>query len=218
MEDVKIIQKPDSISWEDIHNLLLAAHKRNIEKGIVLKFAQMSGEEIEEKLGEEGRCWVALDGEKLVGTTSVSFFIGKGWWNNGKKVAHGCFTGILKSYQGTGILEELNAKKYEYIKAVGVDMNSGDTAEDNIIVRKVLAKDNYKTVAFFASDSSHYSVRLVKWLNKCPFTDRYIDRRFKISKIITKLRYKPGQIERSRFTTFLSNKIYYWVKKYYGDL
>lgn len=217
MEDIKIIQKPDSVSWDDIHNLLMEAHQKNFKNGIVLRYAKMPGSEIEKTLGKEGRCWVAMDGDKLVGTTSVTFFKGKNWWNKGKKVAHGCFTGILKSYQGIGILEELFAKKYEYELECGTDMNEGDTAEGNKIVRKKFAKDGYKTVAFFASKSNHYSVRIVKWIGECPFTDKYINRRCKISEKLTKWQYKPGKVERSKIVSLMcraANKI---VKIFYGD-
>ena len=125
MEEIKVMPKPDWVSWDDIHELLLKAHKKNIEQGIILGYPQMPGEKIKQKLGEEGCCWVALDGDKLVGTTSVTYFQGKSWWNRGKKVAHGCFTGILREYQGIGIIEELNAKKYEHIRSMGVDMTEG---------------------------------------------------------------------------------------------
>ena len=202
MEDIKIVQKPDWISWDDIHNLLLEAHKRNIEKGIVLQYAQMPGAWIKEKLGDEGCCWVALDGDKPVGTTSVTYFQGKSWWNKGKKVAHGCFTGILREYQGIGLMEELNAKKYEHIRSMGVDMTEGDTAETNKTVLKVFGKDGYKVVSYFSSSSQHYSVRIVKWLNGCPFSDEYIAKRRIWSEKLTKLQYKPGKIERSRVLSF----------------
>ena len=39
--DIKIMQKPDWVSWDDIHELLLEAHKKNIKNGIVLKNAQI---------------------------------------------------------------------------------------------------------------------------------------------------------------------------------
>lgn len=208
MEEIKIVEKPDWISWDDIHELLLQAHKRNIEKGIVLKYAQMPGDWIREKLGDEGCCWVALDGDKPVGTTSVTYFQGKSWWNKGKKVAHGCFTGILREYQGIGLMEELNAKKYEHEKAHGADMNEGDTAETNKTVLKVFGKEGYKVVAYFApKNSDHYSVRIVKWLNGCPFSDDYIDRRCKWSKRLTKWQYKPGKIVRSRIFSFICRKV-----------
>jgi hypothetical protein len=217
MEDIRIIEKPNNISFDDIHNLLMEANKRNFKNGIVLRYAKMPAEEIIKTLGKEGRTWVAMDGDKLVGTTSVTFIKGKDWWNKGKKVAHGCFTGILKSYQGIGIMEELNAKKYAYILASGADMNQGDTAENNKIMRKVLEKDGYKTVEFFSSKSSHYSIKIVKWLSECPFTEKYINRRYKISEKLTRWQYKPGKIERSRIVSLFCKVAKKVVKIYYGD-
>lgn len=207
MEEIKVMAKPEWVSWDEIHELLLAAHKKNIEKGIVLRNSQLPGEEIKKVLGEEGVCWIAMCGDKLVGTHSVTFFQGKGWWNYGKKVAHGCFTGILKEYQGIGILDEFYKRYYEYILEKGVDITEGDTAEDNHIMRKILEKGGSKTVSFFASKSNHYSVRTVKWLNGCPFSDKYIERRFKIAKFLTKLQYKPGKIKRNRLLSFVCAKI-----------
>ena len=207
MEEIKIIQKPDWVSWDDIHELLLAAHKRNIEKGIVMKYAQMPGEEIKKKLGDEGVCWVALCGDKLVGTTSVTFFIGDAWWNKGKKVAHGCFTGILKEYQGIGILDEFDKIYNEYILEKGVDMSEGDTAEDHRIMLTILKKRGSKIVSFFAPHSNHYNVRTVRWLNGCPFSDKYIERRFKIAKFLTKLQYKPGRVKRNYLLSYICARI-----------
>lgn len=204
MEDIRIIPKPDNISYDDIHELLLEAHKKNYKNGIVLQYTQMTGNQIKEKLGKEGQCWVAMDGDKLVGTTSVTFFQGENWWNKGKKVAHGCFTGILNQYQGLGIMEELNQKKYDYIIEHGVDMTEGDTAETNKTVLKVFGKQGFKIVAYFApKGSDHYSVRLVKWLNGCPYTDEYINKRCKWSERLTKWQYKPRKKERSKIISFL---------------
>ncbi len=197
MEEIKIVEKPEWVSWDDIHELLLQAHKKNYDKGIILGYTQMPGSKIKEKLGDEGQCWVAMDGDKIVGTTSVTYFQGTSWWNKGKKVAHGCFTGILREYQGIGIMEELNAKKYEHEKAHGADMNEGDTAENNITVLKVFGKEGYKVVSYYAPPTNHYSVRIVKWLNGCPFSDKYINRRFRIAKILTKLQFKPGRVQRN---------------------
>ena len=202
MEDIRIIQKPDNVSYDDIHELLTLAHKKNYEKGMVLNYSRMSGEEIQKKLGKEGRTWVAMDGDKLVGTTSVTYFQGKSWWNHGKKVAHGCFTGILKEYQGIGLMEELNAKKYDYIRNMGVDMTEGDTAETNYTVLKVFGKDGYKMVSYYAPNPNHFSVRIAKWLNGCPYSDQYIERRYKIAKMLTHWQYKPGKVERARIVTF----------------
>ena len=55
MEEIKIMEKPEWVSWDDIHQLLLAAHKKNIEKGIVMKYAQLPGEEIRKKIGKAAK-------------------------------------------------------------------------------------------------------------------------------------------------------------------
>ena len=214
MKEITIMEKPEWISWDDIHELLLAAHKKNIEKGIIMGYAQMSGEEIRKKLGKEGVCWVALCGDKLVGTNSVTFFRGKGWWNYGKTVAHGCFTGILQEYQGIGILDEFYKRYREYILSKGVDFSEGDTAEDNHIMRKILEKRGAKTVSYYSTRSNHYNVRIVIWLKRCPFSDKYIERRFKISKFLTKLQYKPGRIKRNIFISFACARIKQLMKIY----
>lgn len=203
MEEITIKQKPDEISWDDIHNLLVEAHKKNVKKGIVLRYAQMTGDEIEKLLGKEGCCWVAMDGSKLVGTTSVTFFNGKSWWNKNKKVAHGCFTGILSNYQGIGIREDFDAKTVAYMRKMGADMIEGDTAENNKIMRKIWEKQGVKIVAYFASASNHYSVRSAYWLDGCPFSERYIKFRFNLSKYLTKLQYKEGKIERNKLLSLM---------------
>lgn len=208
MDNISIMPKPDWISWDAIHELLLEAHKKNIEKGIVMRYAQLPGSEIKKKLGDEGCCWVALDGEKLVGTTSVTFFQGKSWWNKGKKVAHGCFTGILKEYQGIGILDEFNVLYREYMLRNGADITEGDTAEDNRIMRKVLERSGHKTVSYYvAPKGDHFSVRVVKWLKGCPFSDKYISRRFALAKFLTHLQYTPQVKERSRLLTHIVVRI-----------
>lgn len=177
-----------------------------------MRNAQLPGEKIKKRLGEDGVCWVAFCGDKLVGTHSISFFMGKNWWNRGKKVAHGCFTGILKEYQGIGILEEFYKKYRDYAIEKGAYISEGDTAENNRIMRKILEKGGSKTVSFFASDSMHYSVRVVKWYSECPFSDKYIERRFKIARFLTKLEYKPGRIERNYFLTRICGRIKWMLR------
>ena len=87
MDDIKVMPKPDWVSWDDIHELLMAAHKRNIEKGMTMNTTTMSGEDLKKHLGEEGRCFVAFCGDQLVGTTSVAISIGKKWYDKGKVVS-----------------------------------------------------------------------------------------------------------------------------------
>ena len=217
MDEIKIIEQPDWISWDDIHNLLLEAHKKNIEKGYKSSFALMPGYKIKEKLGEEGRCWVALDGDKLVGTNAVYFYVGRYWWNKGKTVAHSCLTGILQKYQGIGILGKMDAMLVAYVRECGIEMIEGDTAESNQTMLKLVKSGGYKVVGVLAPKSPHYSVRFVKWFGECPFTDKYINRRCKISEKLTKWQYKPGRKERSKIVSLFCKIINKLTKIYYRD-
>lgn len=208
MEGIKVMPKPEWVSWDDIRELLLAAHKKNIEKGMTMNTATMSGEDLKKHLGEEGRCFVAFCGDQLVGTTSVRISVGKQWYDNGKIVSKGALSAILPKYQGMGILEEMNELRDVYIAEKGVQVMEGDTPEENKTVRKFVAKNGFKEVRYFpASHQNHFSVYFVKWLDGCPFSDKYIKRYFNISVILTKIQFKPGKVERSRMLSSICKKI-----------
>lgn len=199
MEEIKVMPKPEWVPWDDIHELLMVAHKRNIEKGMTMNTTTMSGEDLKKHLGEEGRCFVAFCGDQLVGTTSVAISIGKKWYDKGKIVSKGAMSAILPKFQGMGILEEMNELRDAYIAEKGVQVMEGDTPEDNMVVRNFVARNGFKEVRYFpASHQNHFSVYFVKWLEGCPFSDKYIKRKFNFSKRLTKLQYKSGKVERSR--------------------
>ena len=203
MEEIKVMEKPDWVSWDDIHELLLVAHKKNIEKGVVMNTTTMSGKELKDHIGNHGRCFVAVCGDKLVGTTSVKIDIGKRWYDKDKKIAKGMMSAILKQYQGLGLLEEMNELRDTFVEENGVQMLEADTAEENVMMRKILAKKGFKEVRFFpAAHQNHFSVYFAKWLDDCPFSDEYIAKRCRWSEKLTRLQYKPGKIERSRVLSF----------------
>lgn len=208
MEEIKVMEKPDWVSWDDIHELLLTAHKKNIEKGMVMNTTTMTGMEIQKHIGEDGRCFVALCGDKLIGTTSVRISKGNNWYDKGKIVSKGALSGILPKYQGMGILEEMNELRDNYISSQNVQIMEGSTPEDNMVIRKFVARNGFKEVRFFpARSQNHFSVYFVKWLDGCPFSDNYIARKFKWSKIVTMLQYRPGRVERNRLLSFICEKI-----------
>lgn len=201
--EIKIMLKPEWISWDDIHSLLLIAHQKNIKKGITMAVPQLSGEDFHKKLGSDGQCLVALDHDTLVGTTSMVYYKGTHWYDKGKFVAYSMGTGILPNYQGLGIAEELYRLRDIYVREKNVDLMRADTAENNVYIRKTSKHDGWVDVDFISAKSGHYSVVFVKWLTNCPFTEAYINRKFRISKFLTKLQYKPGRIERSKVLTII---------------
>ena len=196
MDDIQIIPKPEWVSWEEIHEVIYAAHQVNRDRGLYYKTATMSGEQLEKRL-RGGACFVALKGKKVVGTKSVKTYLGKQWYNKGHDVAHMMLSGVLPEYQGWGIYEDLTAAANRYVKKNGIRMLQGGTSERNELVRKMAAIQHYVTVDYETQVGvNYYSVIFVKWLDGNPFPMWYCKLRFALSKAWVLFRYKPGKIER----------------------
>ncbi len=196
MEEIKVIPKPDWVSWEDIHELLLKANKTNEKRCFSMAGLTCSPEELEKQV-ENGMCVVALHGDKLVGVSACSFNCTQRWYNKNEKSARKFMSGIMKSYQGCGILGEIDTVLDNYIKNSGCGFIVASTAVMNTAVRKQAQLGGYKELTYISfPDTLYYSVIFGKWLNECPFSDRYIRFRFWLSKIYTKTRYKVGRVER----------------------
>ena len=52
---IQIMEKPDWVSWDEIHEVLWRAHEKNREKGIIMAYPSLSGEEIKNKIGNKGK-------------------------------------------------------------------------------------------------------------------------------------------------------------------
>ena len=194
MAEIIVVKKPDWVSWDTIHDVLEEAHKVNKKKGFEMINSHLTGEKIKNKVGE-GICAVALDGDKVVGTSSVSILKGDRWYSKGKKVAHLCLTGILKRYQGCGIKEMLNKFCWDYAKEIDAYIVQANTAEMNITVRK--EKGDMIDVCYEVfPKTDYYSVFFAYWFNGCPYPLWYCRFRCKLSEIYIKTRYKPRKVER----------------------
>lgn len=195
MADIRIIEKPEYISFDDIHDLLYKAHQINREKGFNVKTAEMSGSELAHHLEPEGKCFVAMDGDKLVGTTSYRIRERNYWCAKGK-VADRVLAGVLPEYKGQGISSKLFQIVLENAKAGGLRYVESSTAEENEIVQKINLKDGYKYIDFRSTKADHYTVVMLQWIDGCPYAAWKIKARFLLKKYYIKIRYKPGRIKR----------------------
>ena len=195
MPDIKILEKPDWITYEDIHELLYAAHASNREKGFNVNTATMSGKELETHLGKTGKCFVALDGDKLVGTASYRI-LNRNYWCAQGDVVDRILVGVLPEYKGQHISSMLFKKVLDEAKANGYKYIESRTAENNEIVQIINKKDGYRYIDFVSTKADHYTVVMLQWLEECPYSIKQTDRYFKIKRFLVKLRYKPGRIKR----------------------
>ena len=102
MNDLKIMPKPDYVSWEDVSELLQKANKVNEKKGFSMSDLNLPPDSLKQQIEGEGFCVVALVDDKLVGVSACNIGVMVMWFNKRKKCARKFMTGILKSYQGMG--------------------------------------------------------------------------------------------------------------------
>lgn len=196
MEEITYTIKPDWVTWEAVKECLLRAHEPNRAKGIVMHNQYMRPDEFEGHL-KDAHCFVALKGEEVVGFMAFKILKCKKWWAKGQNVIYNCMDAIIPEYQGSDVYLELRRFREQHIKETGLRIIQSTTAENNTMVLKISAKRGGKNVRLIASsDTDYYSVVMVRWLDGCPFSDRYIDLRFKLSCFLTKLLYKPGKKRR----------------------
>lgn len=195
MNTIDIIEKPDSIPFEVIQGIIQEAHAENIKKGIVTRTATMSAKELEDRVGKDGVCFVAMDGDTVAGTMSCKEGTVHSWFHNGRtfKVL---LIGVLPAYQGKGITSMLFKAVEEEAKQRGFNTLFLDTPEGNTNARQIFTRKGYKHVGYFAAKTGHYSVFLMKWLDGCPFSDRYCVFRYQLKRAYIRCRYTRSGTKR----------------------
>ena len=197
MEEIRIKEKPDWVSWDEIHDVLWAAHKRNREAGMDMKYPSLPGDQLKELLKDGGQCFVALEGRKVVATGSYRIFKRRRWYNpKREKMISLLLDGILPEYEGKGIYSKLYHYREEHLKSLGFNLIDMDTAENNANIQKVFLKQGFRFVDFESYQTPHYSIMMAKWLNGCPYSKWECWWRFHWRKLRTKAIWKPGQVRR----------------------
>ena len=46
---IQIIEKPDWVSWDEIHEVLWKAHENNRENGVFMSYPSLTGDEIKKE-------------------------------------------------------------------------------------------------------------------------------------------------------------------------
>lgn len=195
---IKIVEKPEWVSWDDIHDVLWKAHEKNRSKGIIMSNPSLSGNEIKNKIGRGGEMLVAMDGQKVVGTLALIKKTGNKWYCNGD-YGYLCFGAVLPEYSGKGIYRSLYQLAEITAKQMDLPVLTRDTNEHNARMLKITKQEGYYFVDYKIC-KDHYNIIRAKWLNGCPFPGWHIKMRFLLSKLYKKVRYrmdsKKGKVKR----------------------
>lgn len=192
MGKILFMEKPEWVSWEDICECIHASHQTNKKWGFEMLNSRITASELSERL-KGGKCFVALDNQKVVGTVSLKILKNnKKWWAKGI-VSYHCYDAILPSYRGTDVYLGLKQIRDKYDKDMGIQMIQCNTAEHNKTIIKINEKTGYKRVQFapVGNGGNYYSVTMVKWIDKCPYSDRFINLMYNLTKFVSKTFFTP---------------------------
>ncbi len=177
-----IVPKPDNVSWQEVKNCLVVAHEINRKNGINMSHYQWPAEQIGEYVASSGEMFLAMDGDKVVGTLGIKERVGNYWYAKGK-YAYLCFGSIIPSYKGRGIYKSLNEVCEEYARKNHFNVLIFDTHSKNKHMQEISSKGGFRFVRFFqARNRDHFSVVMAKWLNSCPYSRFYCRFMFLMSK------------------------------------
>lgn len=180
---IRVIRKPESMSWEDISRCLYEAHAGNRERGIRMLHSHWPADQLKEYIGDTGMTFVIMDGDKLVGTGSFRERIGKKWYARGP-YAFLCLDGIVPGYAGRGIYTLLCSEREKFIREKGYAVMTLDTHERNFHMQQVAERQGFRKVNYFlVSTKDHYNVIMAKRLDGKPYPALYSWFRFNYAKM-----------------------------------
>lgn len=179
-ESIVICEKPDSLSWEQISDVLVFSHAENRKKGVFLPYPHLPPDEIRKKIEGKGVMLVAMKGVELVGTSAIVFIKRRIWCGSGK-YAYCCFASVSPNHSGQGIYRRLLEEREKIALSRGYKRMLFDTHEGNSRVIAITKKAGFRPVDYRIR-KDHNSILMAKWLDKQPYPD------FVISLVFTLLR------------------------------
>ena len=195
-KEIIYCEKPDSISYDEIHEVLWKANEENRDKGFQLATAQMTGEQLKERIGDDGHCFVAMADGQVIGTLSLRYVDRNAWFVRGR-IADYILSAVLPEYQGYHVNSALTQLAFDAAKRDGCQVIELDTAENNEHAIKVYEHFGFQLVGYKANPrGDHYSVIMAKWFDGCPFSKGYVRFRYGMRRLYVRLRYKENKEKR----------------------
>ena len=193
--EIIVVEKTDCISWNDIHEVLWAAHETTRQMGIYYPTSEMTGDELEEFIrARNGRCYVAMDGDKVVGT--VSCYVE----NVHTRLFRGKFlslalSGIIPQYKGKQIFSKLYNVCYNYAKSAGLKGMIYGTAEKNYTMRRIFENKGFVYYrCSYNKKKKRFVVGGIYCFDKLPHGKTYYALIFKLKQMLAHVRYTTNKI------------------------
>ncbi|WP_297674449.1 GNAT family N-acetyltransferase [uncultured Bacteroides sp.] len=180
--DLKVIPKPDEISWESITKLLHEAFTEHVEQGLHYSACDQTAE-ITRKRCENGICLIALFNGVLVGTGTVSFFK-----KEGEKYASLSQMAVLPEYKKFGFGSKIRDEIIKICFENGIEAIYCNTSEKAIKIVNWYVNAGWQKVGMCSyRETNYYSVIFRYPIMGHKYTRFNVVFRYNLSKIICKL-------------------------------
>lgn len=167
-DNIRIIPKPDNITWEEITELIHLAFKEKAERGLKYLATYQDIETTKKRVGD-GICLVALLDHKLVGTGSIRFFQPHSKykkWHNKAIYAYSGQLAVHPDYKKLGIGSMLQEERIKIAIANNADEFLSHTSIHAKDIHAFLKKFGFKKIELISgAATNYYAVRFRLPLN-----------------------------------------------------
>ena len=184
-----IREKNKEEAYNDIHDLLWQANASNREQGFHLRTAEYTEQELKNKIGEDGKTFLAMDEEVIAGTISVRYVKRNKWYYKGVLPDY-IFAAVAPGYQGQGVNSLLSEAVFNEVKNKGYKAIELETASRNAHAIAVYKHLGFKLVDFVhRGKADHHSVVMIKWFENQPYSELKRKVNFMIRKVKTVIKF-----------------------------
>lgn len=192
--DCIVTEKPSDVSFDEIHQVLWEANAANRSKGFVLNTSKYSGQKLAEKIGEDGKCFVATSNGRIVGTSSVRIVERNKWYMKGK-IPDLMLAAVIPEYQGKGVLTMLVNEVLKFSTENNFNAVELDTAEDNTHAIGVYHHLGFELVDYKKiQNTDHFSVVMVRWMADKPYNDMKRRIMYAYRRLATRSKYRLKKV------------------------
>ncbi len=193
MNNIKIIEKTKAISWEEITDVIHDAYAEREKQNLHFAAFKSTPEENAQKI-LDGKCFVALDGKRVVGLVflrcpSWPYLTkndGRGKWYCDEKYGMVINLAVKEEYKKNGIGRRLLERLIEECKKQKLDSIMIDTSSKLKDLNKFYASFGFKKVDYISwSTTNYYTIVRRLCLNGKKYNGLYRYIRYYFSKIKT---------------------------------
>ena len=189
MNNIRIIPKPDSVSYDDICAVLDEIHAG---ESFDYNTSGLTGEQIAQRVGETGAMLVAMDGDTVVGTIAVCVEPVSRWYYRGD-AGRIRFMGVLPSCRGQHVGTRLIEAGLQFALERGLGAVVFATAAVNHKAIAMYRRAGCRYVDFMHyKNLGHYSVMGLYPLDGNAPSEAVCRIRFALKKAYVRLRYTPN--------------------------